>query len=94
LYYGLPIGLSDVFSGVMDTALHAGGIVDGVAIVVTLIGSVAGTTKRLHDRGHSGWMQFTVLIPVFGWIWIFVELSRRGTAGRNSYGADPLAGRR
>jgi uncharacterized membrane protein YhaH (DUF805 family) len=93
LFYALPIAVADLFSGVVDAAAQAGGIIDAIATVVTLVGSLAGATKRLHDRDRSGWFQLIVLIPLLGWIWIFAELSVRGTRGPNRYGPDPLAGR-
>lgn len=47
--------------------------------------------KRLHDRGKPGWLALAALIPVVGWLWLFVECGcLRGTAEANAYGP-PLA---
>ena len=52
-------------------------------------------TKRMRDRGKSpAWLSL-VLIPVFGPLWLLVDLGvLRGTRGENRYGDDPLDDRR
>ncbi|MBI3526590.1 MAG: DUF805 domain-containing protein [Betaproteobacteria bacterium] len=48
-------------------------------------------TKRLRDRGKSPLWFLVAPIPVFGILWLFVELGlRKGSAGENQYGRDPL----
>lgn len=52
--------------------------------------SLAGTAKRFHDRGKSGWMAAILFIP-FGSLWILIECGiLEGTPGPNQYGPDPL----
>ena len=63
-----------------------------IVILVFLYPSLAIYTKRLHDRGKSGWWTLICLVPVIGGIWLLVELGfLRGTEGPNQYGSDPLA---
>ncbi|MFC0409519.1 DUF805 domain-containing protein [Roseomonas elaeocarpi] len=58
---------------------------------LSLIPGFAGMTKRWHDRGRSGWWNALVLIPVIGWIWLFISLGcRDGQRGANRYGPDPI----
>lgn len=38
-----------------------------------VIMGIANNTRRLHDRGKSGWFQLIVLIPAIGNIWLVVE---------------------
>lgn len=47
--------------------------------------------KRIHDRGKSvGWL-FIGLVPIIGFIYLFIELGcLLGTIGPNRYGEDPL----
>jgi uncharacterized membrane protein YhaH (DUF805 family) len=94
LQYALPFFIVDLCSGMLDAAVNANGILDGVAGIVTLYASLAGGTKRLHDRARSGWFQLMILIPLLGWVWVPLEMSLRGTRGPNRYGPDPLAGQR
>lgn len=47
--------------------------------------------KRWHDRDKSGWWTLIWLVPIFGNIWILIELGfLKGTEGPNQYGNDPL----
>ncbi|MDA7810308.1 DUF805 domain-containing protein [Flavobacteriaceae bacterium] len=45
--------------------------------------------RRLHDVGKSGWFYFIILIPVIGFIWIFILSIKEGEMGNNFYGSDP-----
>jgi len=45
---------------------------------------------RLHDRGHSAWWLLWFLLPVVGWIVLFVQNAfLRGDGGPNRYGPAP-----
>ena len=59
-----------------------------VLVLVFIIPNMAVFTRRLHDTGKSGWSWLLLLIPVVGWIIVFVWLTREGDLGPNSYG-DP-----
>ena len=49
--------------------------------------SLAYTVKRLHDRDNSGKLLFFILIPIFGVIYLLLELGfLPGTDGDNMYG--------
>jgi uncharacterized membrane protein YhaH (DUF805 family) len=53
---------------------------------------LAVQVKRWHDRDKSGWWALINLVPLVGGIWVLIECGfLRGTAGRNRFGADPLA---
>lgn len=48
--------------------------------------------RRLHDRGRSARALLVLLVPLLGPLWVVVETAlRRGQAGDNRYGRDPLA---
>jgi uncharacterized membrane protein YhaH (DUF805 family) len=52
--------------------------------------SICISTKRWHDRGHSGWMMLFGFIPVIGSLFVFFATGCfRGTVGPNRYGPDP-----
>lgn len=47
--------------------------------------------KRAHDRNHSAWFLLISLVPVIGWLWLFIELGFiRGNADANRFGPSPL----
>jgi len=57
---------------------------------VALWPSAAVGVKRWHDRGKSGWWCLSMLIPVLGWIYMFVECGcLRGTRDDNAFGPIP-----
>jgi len=57
-----------------------------LAILATLLPSVAVSARRLHDIDRSGWWA-PLILPAF--VWGFM----RGTVGANRFGPDPLEGK-
>lgn len=46
--------------------------------------------KRLHDRGKSGLFALAAVVPVVGWIWLFVECGcLDGQSETNRHGPSP-----
>jgi uncharacterized membrane protein YhaH (DUF805 family) len=35
--------------------------------------SVTSIVRRLHDRNKSGWWIVSYLVPLVGWVWLFIE---------------------
>jgi len=60
-------------------------------MVANLLPGLAVTVRRLHDTGHGGWWALLPLVPAIGSIWLLVLLVRKGTAGTNGFGGDPLS---
>ncbi len=56
---------------------------------VTLVPSLALSTRRLHDTGRSGWFLLLNLIPYVGSIIIFVFTVLDSQPGENKYGTNP-----
>ena len=51
---------------------------------------LAGSVKRAHDRGKSGWWLLLSLVPLVGAIWWLVDLGiLEGEEGENRFGPDP-----
>ncbi len=66
-------------------------IVQVVLAVAFFYVTLAVQTKRLHDRGKSGWWNLIALVPIVGVIYLFVVCGfLRGDAGPNRFGSDPL----
>jgi uncharacterized membrane protein YhaH (DUF805 family) len=56
-----------------------------VALALFLPGlSVA--IRRLHDTNRRGWWILIGLIPIVGWIILFIWFVSKGTEGDNNYG--------
>lgn len=58
--------------------------------------SAAACIKRLHDRGKTGWWYLLLFVPVFGPLWVLIELGLLPGTGRDDNGYGPrndLAGR-
>ena len=92
---GIPLGILDgiIFGFELDD-LRVFGILFPLA---TLLPWLAVTARRLHDIGRTGWWQLVWLggiLPPVGLVifivWI-VWMTKRGTAGPNRFGPDPLA---
>ena len=45
--------------------------------------------RRLHDTGRSGWWVLITLVPVVGWIILFVFYAQDSQPGDNRYGRNP-----
>lgn len=68
-----------------------GFVIFAVLQVVTL----AVLIRRCHDRNMSGFWLFAALVPVLGWLWLFVELGlKAGDEEANAYGPSPKSGYR
>lgn len=97
--FGLPALVGALCVGLISALMLPGadaGGVSGIFIVVgllylplTFVG-IAGSVKRLHDLGRSGWWYLLTLIPLINvgfviWIGAF-----KGLRNPNQYGDNPL----
>lgn len=63
-------------------------------VAATLVPTLAVNVRRLHDIGRSGWWLLLALVPLVGWIVLFVFACLDGTVGANRFGPDPKAAER
>jgi uncharacterized membrane protein YhaH (DUF805 family) len=63
-----------------------------LAILATLLPSLAVSARRLHDIDRSGWWAL-LLLTLVGYIVLLVWGFMRGTVGANRFGPDPLEGK-
>ena len=106
LHYTLPIvGLSllanladaalgyPVFSSTVDVNdvwAYLGGPLTTVVFLLTIVPSISSSVTRLHDRGHSAWWLLWMLLPVIGWLVLFVQNGfLAGQPVQNKYGYPP-----
>ena len=61
--------------------------------LMLLLPSLSVGVRRLHDIDRSGWWMLLGLIPLIGWVILFVWSVTKGTSGDNRFGHDPLAQR-
>lgn len=54
--------------------------------ILMLVPYGSATVKRLHDISKSGLWFLSILIPVFGWIYLFVLTIENGKEDGNRYG--------
>lgn len=79
-----------VFPQFISSNAMQGGPFSFVFTLVTFLPSLGVLIRRLHDLERSGWWFWLVLIPIVGWIVLFVFMVSEGTRGRNYYGEDPV----
>ena len=64
------------------------GILGSIYSLAVLIPSIAVMARRLHDTNRSGWWILIGLIPIIGWIVLFV-FSVLDSGPDNKYGPNP-----
>lgn len=83
-----------IIAGLLDRALGLSnafgyGTISILYSLAMFIPGLAVTVRRLHDVGKSGWMLLIILIPIIGWIWLFVLDVTDSNPGENQYGKNP-----
>jgi uncharacterized membrane protein YhaH (DUF805 family) len=67
--------------------------IGSLASLAIFLPTLGIAVRRLHDLDRSGWWVLLSLILVIGWIVLIVWYCKRGTAGPNRFGPDPLTGK-
>ena len=57
--------------------------------IITFIPTIAVAVRRLHDTGRSAWNLLWTIVPVFGWIILFIFYCMDSDPGINKYGCNP-----
>jgi uncharacterized membrane protein YhaH (DUF805 family) len=63
-----------------------------IAMLATLLPSLAVSVRRLHDIDREGWWVLLVLTGI-GYVVLLAWGFMRGTVGANRFGPDPLEGK-
>jgi uncharacterized membrane protein YhaH (DUF805 family) len=92
-YFVLFGFLAGIVADIVDVILFGmrHRIVSSLVSLALLTPSLAVGARRLHDIDRSGWWLLLTLIPVIGWIVLFVWAVTRGTPAPNQYEPDPFA---
>ena len=67
-----------------------GEIIFPLVFLYVCLASVGLTTRRLHDLGHSGWLQLVSFIPLVNLLFSAYLFLGVGQKGANRFGEDPL----
>jgi uncharacterized membrane protein YhaH (DUF805 family) len=92
--FNFIVALVLVFMDVMTGTFNAEtgwGLLSGLYTLAVFIPAISVLVRRLHDTDRSGWWFWIAVIPLIGWIWMFVLMVLDGTSGQNQYGPDPKA---
>jgi len=63
-----------------------------ICVFVMLVPNLAVTVRRLHDTGRSGMLVLTTIVPIVGFVILFVCSVMESEQGANLYGAQPRNG--
>jgi uncharacterized membrane protein YhaH (DUF805 family) len=84
LFGGLAqFGVTFLFS-ILDST--AGSVAGSLVNLAFFLPDIAVFVRRMHDLDRSGWWFWLFLIPIVGWIIIFVWLCTPGTRTDNRFG--------
>jgi uncharacterized membrane protein YhaH (DUF805 family) len=93
LFYLLSYLVAVVIDSVIVPTILPGiqGFLSLILAFGLMLPGFAVAARRLHDLGKSGWWQLLNFVPLIGPAILIIWLARKGTAGPNSFGPDPLA---
>jgi len=84
-WWTLFVSVVALIANVIQNATNIDWLFAVVALALFLPGlSVA--IRRLHDTNRRGWWILIGLIPIVGWIILFIWYVSKGTEGDNNYG--------
>lgn len=65
------------------------GIFHAIYLLWIFIPSIAVMVRRLHDIDRKGEWVFIAILPIIGWIWVFILVAKEGDVAENKYGPVP-----
>ena len=95
-YFGLASGLLgfifgfvEVATGIVDVENAGFGVLSFVFSFAILVPSISVTSRRLHDRGLSGWWQLSY-VTLIGIFVVFALCAQPAKDDENEWGRNPL----
>ena len=95
-YFGLAsgllafiIGFVEVAAGIVDIENAGAGILSFIFSLAVLVPSISVTSRRLHDRGLSGWWQLSY-VTLIGIFVVMVLCALPAKSDENKWGRNPL----
>ncbi len=83
------IGIIEIATGMVDGAFSGLGILSIIFTLLILVPSISVTSRRLQDRGWSGWWQLLYL-TIIGYPVIVVLNMLPAKEDENNWGRNPL----
>ena len=87
-YWLLFVILGSFVAAIVD-AFTTGFLLGAVFGLGTFLPGLAVAIRRLHDTNRSGWWILLGVVPIIGWIILFIWYATEGTSGENRFGAEP-----
>jgi len=84
---GLSLIMSFIFPLVIDSSLSA--ILSALLSLALLIPASTLMIRRLHDTGRSGWWSLFNLLPIIGWLLLFIFFIQPSDPNENQWGHCP-----
>jgi uncharacterized membrane protein YhaH (DUF805 family) len=86
----VSVVISTVFPGsvmvVNDVAIPQSSLASNLWQLAIFVPSLALTWRRLHDVGRKGTYYLFILIPIVGWIMLFIQFVKDSQPGANAFG--------
>ena len=86
---GFVIGVVEVATGIVDVENAGAGILSFIFSLAVLLPSISVTSRRLHDRGLSGWWQLSY-VTLIGIFVVIVLCALPAKDDKNKWGRNPL----
>ncbi len=81
--------VTSILDAIIGMGWDGSGPLNMIASLALLIPGFTVAFRRLHDTDRSAWWMLLMLLPIIGWIWLFVLYISDGTPGPNRFGPDP-----
>lgn len=75
--------------GVLDRMMGRIDLIGTFYSMTVFIPTLSVLVRQLHDTNRNGWWLLITLIPLIGWIILFVFIIWDGNPGLNQYEANP-----
>ena len=86
---GFIILFFEVATGIVDIENAGAGILSLIFSLAVLVPSISVTSRRLHDRGLSGWWQLSY-VTLIGIFVVFALCAQPAKDDENEWGRNPL----
>lgn len=87
--YSIACLIASMILGAIDGAIFGREVLSAILGLILLVPSFAAMFRRMHDIGKSAWWLLLLIVPLVGWLVIFVFSLMDSQPGTNRYGPNP-----